>query len=68
MDNISMDIINEVSNYLDNKSFLNLMMTNKFFYCNKNIIKKRKQREKKYNDYLNERLSIWEFIGGTHPY
>jgi len=38
MNNISMDIINEVSNYLDNKSFLNLMMTNKFYYRNKNII------------------------------
>jgi len=68
MNDIPMDIINEISNYLDNKSFLNLMITNKFFYRNKNIIKKKIQREKKYNDYLNERLSIWEFIGGIHPY
>jgi hypothetical protein len=62
MNNIPMDIIIEISNYLDNKSFLNLIITNKFFYRNKNIIKKKKQREKKYNDYLNERLSIWEFL------
>jgi hypothetical protein len=68
MDNISMDIINEVSNYLDNKNFLNFIMTNKIFYRNKNIVKKRKQREKKYNDYLNETLSIWEFLEEVHPY
>jgi len=63
-----MDIINEVSNYLDNKNFLNFIMTNKIFYRNKNIVKKRKQREKKYNDYLNETLSIWEFLEEVHPY
>lgn len=63
MNDIPMDIINEISNYLDNKSFLNLMISNKFFYRNKNMIKKKIQREKKYNDYLNTRLSIWEFLG-----
>jgi len=68
MNNISMDVISEISDYLDNKSFLNLIMTNKLFYHNKNIIKRKKQREKKYKDYLNEQLTIWEFMEGIHRY
>ena len=66
--NIPIDLINEISSYIDNKSFINLISTNKLFYYHKYLIKKRKQREKGYHEYQNELMTIWGFLKDMHVY
>jgi hypothetical protein len=64
MNNTPIDIINEISNYLNNKSFIGLISTNKSFYYHKYLIKERKQREKDDHEFQNQLITVLEFLKG----
>jgi hypothetical protein len=64
MNNTPIDIIYEISNYLNNKSFIDLISTNKSFYYHNYLIKERKQREKDDNEFQNQFITVLEFLRG----